>query len=93
MVARLASESDFTRIVRSDDISQTNQLGAFTKFATTVVPTGESEAYSDWVSNQSLSQTACHDRRDTMKYIVPSGNSAASLRYGVPWSNRSRKTR
>ena len=56
LVARLATEADLTRIVRSDDISQTNQLGAFTKFASTVVPTAESEAFSVWVSNQALTQ-------------------------------------
>ena len=58
LVARLATEADLTRIVRSDDISQTNQLGAFTEFASTVVPTGESEAFSVWVSNQALTQAA-----------------------------------
>ena len=58
LVARLATEADFTRIVRSDDISQTNQLGAFTKFASTVVPTGESAAFNVWVSNQALDQAA-----------------------------------
>ena len=58
LVARLATESDFTSILRSDDISQTNQLGAFTKFATTVVPTGETLAFNVWVSNQALAQTA-----------------------------------
>ena len=58
LVARLATESDFTGILRSDDISQTNQLGAFTKFATTVVPTGETLAFNVWVSNQALTQTA-----------------------------------
>ena len=58
LVARLAAESDFTRLVRSDDDSQTNQLGAFTKFASTVIPSGETMAYNVWVSNQALSQTA-----------------------------------
>ena len=33
-------------------------MGAFGKYASTVVPTGETEAYSAWVSNQALTQTA-----------------------------------
>ena len=58
LVARLATEADFTHIVRSDDVSQTNQFGGFTKFSSTVVPTGESDAFNVWVSNQALSQSA-----------------------------------
>ena len=58
LVARLATEADLTRIVRSDDISQTNQLGAFTKSATTVMPGSETEAFNVWVSNQALTQAA-----------------------------------
>ena len=58
LIARLATEDDITVVRRSDDPSNTNQIGAFTKFASTVVPTGETEAFNVWVSNQALSQTA-----------------------------------
>ena len=58
LIARLETEDDLIRVVRSDDISQTNQLGGFTKFGSTVVPTGETLAFNVWVSNQNLTQTA-----------------------------------
>ena len=58
LIARLATEDDITVVRRSDDASNTNQVGAFTKFANTVIPTGESAAFNVWVSNQALSQTA-----------------------------------
>ena len=58
LIARLATEADITRVVYSDDVSGTNQVGAFTKYASTVVPTGETEAYNVWVSNQPLEQAA-----------------------------------
>ena len=58
LLARLDTEADFTRVLRSDDVAQINQIGAFTKFATTVVPTGETLAFGVWVSNQALTQAA-----------------------------------
>ena len=57
LVARLDTEGDLTSILRSDDVSNINQLGGFTKYAGTVIPTGETEAFAVWVSNQSLDQT------------------------------------
>ena len=56
LVARLASESDLIRIMRSDDDSGTNQIGAFSKHGGTVNKGGA--AYNVWVSNQALSQAA-----------------------------------
>lgn len=58
LIARLESEGDITSVLFSDDSTQTNALGAFTKYGTTVIPTGETEAFSVWVSNQILSQYA-----------------------------------
>lgn len=53
LIARLATEADFTSAVYSD-APNTNQIGAFTKFGSTVVPTGETEVFNVWVSNQNL---------------------------------------
>ena len=36
----------------------TNMVGAFTKFGSTIMPTGETDAYNVWVSNQLLTQAA-----------------------------------
>ena len=58
LIARLATEDDITSVVFSDDQSQTNQIGAFSKHTNTVVPPGESEEFSVWVSNQLLTQPA-----------------------------------
>lgn len=58
LIARLASEGDITSVTYSDDQSATNQIGVFTKFGSTVMPTGETEAFNVWVSDQSLSQAA-----------------------------------
>ena len=58
LIARLATEDDITSVLFSDDPSQTNQIGAFTKHANTVVPAGETEQYNVWVSNQLLTQPA-----------------------------------
>ena len=58
LIFRLATEADITRATFSDDSSGTNQVGAFTKFGSTLVPTGETEAFNVWVSNQALTQTA-----------------------------------
>ena len=56
LIARLATEDDITSVIFSDDQSNTNQVGAFTKFGSTVIPTGETEAFNVWVSNQDLIQ-------------------------------------
>ena len=56
LVARLASEGDLTRILRSDDGSDTNQIGAFSKHGGNVNKGGA--AYGVYVSNQALSQSA-----------------------------------
>ena len=56
LIARLASESDITSVLYSDDQSQTNQIGAFAKYAQTVDVGGDT--YSVWVSNQALTQAA-----------------------------------
>ena len=58
LIARLATEGDITSVVFSDDLSQTNQIGAFAKHADTVVPPGETEMFAVWVSNQLLTQPA-----------------------------------
>ena len=58
LIARLASQPDIASVLYSDDQSMTNQIGAFTKFAGSVIPTGETEAFSVWVSNQALNQSA-----------------------------------
>lgn len=56
LIARLVSEGDITSVLFSDDLSQTNQIGAFTKFGTALTIDGSD--YSVWVSNQALTQTA-----------------------------------
>ena len=56
LVARLASEDDIRTVLRSDDVSGTNQVGAFTKHGSTVTKSGS--AYNVWVSNQALTQAA-----------------------------------
>ena len=56
LLGRLASEADITSVTRSDDLSQTNQVGAFTKYASAVNVGGSD--YSVWVSNQALTQSA-----------------------------------
>lgn len=56
LIARLASEADITSVLFSDDPSQTNQIGAFTKFGSTVTKDGS--VYDVWVSNQLLAQSA-----------------------------------
>ena len=56
LLARLASEADITSVKRSDDLSQTNQIGAFTKHGSAVSVGGTD--YNVWVSNQALTQSA-----------------------------------
>ena len=58
LIFRLATESDIASVLFSDDSSNTNQAGVFSKYGSTVVPTGETEAFNAWVSNQALTQTA-----------------------------------
>ena len=58
LIARLATEPDISSVLYSDDQSNTNQIGAFTKFGSTVVPTGEALAFAVWVTNQALAQSA-----------------------------------
>ena len=58
LIFRLASESDIASVLFSDDASNTNQVGAFAKYADTVVPVGETEDFNAWVSNQALTQSA-----------------------------------
>lgn len=52
IILRLASESDIESVIFSDDDSHTNQVGAFTKYGSTV--TRSSMAFAAWVSNQVL---------------------------------------
>ena len=54
LIARLASEPDITSVLFSDDSSQTNQVGVFTKQTGTITIDGS--AYNWWRSNQSVSQ-------------------------------------
>ena len=58
LIARLASEGDISTVKFSNDLSQTNQMGAFTKQAATVVPAGETEAFNVWVGNQAVTNSA-----------------------------------
>ena len=58
LIARLATEGDITSVIFSDDATMTNMVGAFTKFGSTIMPTGETDAYNVWVSNQLLTQAA-----------------------------------
>ena len=57
LIARLESEPDISRVLFSGDSSHTNQIGGLTKYSTTVIPTGETDPYNVWVSNQSLTQS------------------------------------
>ena len=54
LLARLDSEDDITSVMFSDDPSNTNQIGAFTKAAGTVAVSGSD--YAVWVSNNALTQ-------------------------------------
>ena len=56
LIARLATEADITSVLFSDDATSTNMVGAFSKYGSTVVPTGETAQFNVWVSNQSLIQ-------------------------------------
>ena len=61
LIARLATEDDILSVTFSDDQSGLNQVAAFAKYSSTVVPTVESEAFNVWVSNQLLTQAAAAD--------------------------------
>ena len=58
LIARLASEADITRVVYSDDPTMTNVIGAYSQFASTVIPTGETLPFNVWVTNQALTNVA-----------------------------------
>ena len=58
LIARLATEGDIATVKFSNDLSQTNQMGAFTKHGSTVVPMGETEAFNVWVGNQAVTNAA-----------------------------------
>lgn len=58
LIARLDSEPDIVEVTFSDDPSQTNQVGAFTKHSGTVNIAGQSGDFAVWVSNQLLTQPA-----------------------------------
>ena len=52
LVFRLATEPDITTALFSDDDSNTNQIGAFTKFGSNVTVSGA--AYKVWVGNRAI---------------------------------------
>ena len=56
LIARLATEGDISSVLYGDDASNTNQIGAFAKYGSTVGIGGD--AYNVWVSNQALTQGA-----------------------------------
>ena len=58
LIARLASEDDITSVIYSDDPTRDNEVAAFAKYADTVIPSGETEAFSVWVSHQLLTNPA-----------------------------------
>ena len=56
LIYRAAAQPDIVSVLFSDDDSDTNQLGAFTKYNSTVIPTSETAPFNVWVSNQLLTQ-------------------------------------
>lgn len=58
LIARLASEGDIATVRFSNDQSQINQMGAFSKHGSTVVPMGETEPFVVWVGNQAVTNAA-----------------------------------
>ena len=58
LIARLATKADLRSVRFSSDSSGNNQIGAFTKFATPVIPDGATADYNVWVSNQAVTNTA-----------------------------------
>ena len=61
LIFQLASETDITSAVRSDDSTMSNLLAGFTKYGDTVIPAGETEPFDVWVSNQALSNPSAFD--------------------------------
>ena len=61
LIFQLASETDITSVVRSDDSTMSNLLAGFTKYMDTVIPAGETEPFDVWVSNQALSNPSAFD--------------------------------
>ena len=58
LIFRAAAQPDIVSVLFSDDDSDTNQLGAFTKYNSTVTIQGQAGPFNVWVSNQVLTQAA-----------------------------------
>ena len=58
LIARLFTESPITSVTFSDDSTNTNQVEAFARFGSEIIPEGETGEYVVWVSNQALTQPA-----------------------------------
>ena len=54
IIGRISTENHITEVYFSDDSTHTNQIGAFTEYASIVV--ADSKNYTVWVSNQDLTQ-------------------------------------
>ena len=54
IIGRVSTENHITEVYFSDDSTHTNQIGAFTEYASIVV--ADSKNYTVWVSNQDLTQ-------------------------------------
>ena len=63
LIARLASESDITSVVFSDDPTSDNEISAFQKWSGTLTPPAESPGtlFNIWVSNRALTNPASVD--------------------------------
>ena len=58
LIARVAAENDISVVTFSDDAAGLNQIGAFTKYGSTLMPQSEPAAFDVWVSNQALAQAS-----------------------------------
>ena len=58
LIARLATEGDITSVLYSDDPTMANAIGAYIKFGNTLVPPGETEPFTVWITEQALLQAA-----------------------------------
>ena len=58
LIARLATEGDITSVLYSDDPTMDNAIGAYIKFGNTLVPPGETEPFTVWITEQALLQAA-----------------------------------
>ena len=58
LIARLASEDDIVSVTYSNDPTMLNSVGGFTKQAGTIMPPGETEEFSVWISNHALTNAA-----------------------------------